>query len=194
MEVAKDVVRILFWSWLVISMVILVRRSLRSDDRKADASPSPPLPPGTTMALSDGAGPVDPTSAGSSIFDEPGGDTHLPDPVGPSRPVAAMVRGITLPCNLTPVATFVPRPGAADVAVFSTTSHPPATVGQEVGAELRRLGFDLQARHRSEALATKGDDTLHVEVHAAPDSIDRSGQAAFPTSTPGAVVVEFWTD
>ncbi len=142
------------------------------------------------MALSERAEESSPSSDAASIFDEEAG----PAPSGPSRPVAEMVQGIRLPCNLAPVATYVPRPGARDVAVFSTTSHPPATVGQEVGAELRRIGFDLQARHRTEALATRGDETLHVEVHAAPGTLERDGKSAFPTAAPGAVVVEFWTD
>lgn len=192
MELAKDLMRILFWSWLLISMFILVRRSLRRESSTTASSPLPTLPPSTAMALSERSDPPAAPSRTGSIFDE---GAAIPSPAtGPARAVAEVVQGISLPCNLVPVANFVPRPGARDVAVFSTTSHPPQTVGQEIGAELRRLGFDLQARHQTEAVATRDGDTLHVEVHSAPDTVERTGEMAFPTATAGSVVVELWTE
>lgn len=135
-----------------------------------------------------------PVSPGGSIFDT--GRLEAPRP-GPSTParrsIAQMVQGIQLPAELVPLVEYERRPGAVEQAVFVTRSAPAGAVGQALGDELRRLGFQLTARHETEAVAARDGDQLTVSVHADPASVTRNDRPAFPAAGDGAVVVELWT-
>jgi hypothetical protein len=125
-----------------------------------------------------------------TIFDAP----SEPEPPSERRPIADMVRGIELPCDLTPLVGAERRSGAREAVAFVTRSFDAATVGQEVGAELRRLGFELSPRHATEVIATRDDDWLGAAVHRDGSAVTRGDRPAFPGAGVGSVVLELWTE
>jgi hypothetical protein len=207
----RDVVPFIFWPWLIVSVVILVRRSI--DKRTGSIAPEPlpeivppprlppladpaapegdpPAPPPTAPAWPTGGPPAPVIPEGASIFDPP----SVVPPAPPRAAIADMVRGIQMPCDLTPL-VGVDRPvGARESAAFVTRTHDATTVGRAMGEELRRLDFELTTRHATEVVATRGDDWLLVAVHGSADSVERGDRPAFPGAGPGSVVVELWTE
>jgi hypothetical protein len=127
-----------------------------------------------------------------SIFDPPA-PTEADLPTS-RRPIAELVEGIRMPCDLAPIVETVPRVGAREEVAFVTRGHSATEVGGAVGDELRRLGYELQARNETEALAVRGDDVLGVTVYPEPWMVERAGRPAFPVAIEGSVVVELWTD
>ncbi len=107
-----------------------------------------------------------------------------------SKPVAELLRGIRMPCDLVPVI----EPDATDTAwrvAFSTRGFDAAEVGSKVGDELERLGFALRSLNDAEVQATRGDDTLTVRLIINPEAARRDDRPAFPSLPPGSLVVEF---
>jgi hypothetical protein len=207
----RDIVPLIFWPWLIISVVILIRRSISKrtglTDDAAGSEPLPPLTsplpsgpaPSTTGTPTGGIRAPEPVPGpapdlvvpeGSSIFDAP---SDLP-PTAPRTPIAEMVRGIQLPCDLTPLVGAERPIGARESAAFVTRSHDATSVGRAMGEELRRLDYELTTRHATEVVATRGDDWLLVAVHADAGTVERGDRPAFPGAGPGSVVVELWTE
>lgn len=173
--------------------------------------PAPPVPPptpgGTTgPAAALGGTPaatgpeVPPATPTGSIFDPPPDRPTASEEGSASRPaarpvaIAEMVRGIKLPCDLTPMVAFERRGGVREQVVFVTRTVDADTVGRELGEELRRLGFELASHGHTEAEAIRGDDRMGVAVHAVPAGVERADRPAFPGAGEHAVVVELWTD
>jgi hypothetical protein len=205
---AADLLRLVFWIWLGASVVILVRRYLtRKNASEETAAPEEPgsLSPGMSAALRPDPAPAPPTEAGSpplipaapaastpgpshSIFDSE------PAPAAVTKPMAELVKGITLPCDLAPLVDHISRPGVIESVAFVTEGIDSAEVGRALGEELRRLGYELQALDQTEALATRDGDRLKIAVHPDPMTVERQGATAFPTATEGDTVAELWTD
>lgn len=210
----RDIVPLIFWPWLIISVVILVRRSINKRTGSMDPTTGPdpatplvpPLPSGPEPTRNPPAPPAATSHAdrssvpapspgvfvpeGASIFDAP---SDLP-PTAPRTSIAEMVRGIELPCDLTPLVGAERPIGARESATFVTRSHDATTVGRAMGDELRRLDYELTTRHATEVVATRADDWLIVAVHAAADTVQRGDRPAFPGAGPDSVVVELWTE
>ncbi len=104
-----------------------------------------------------------------------------------------MVTGIGLPCDLTPVIDFVRRGGERESVAFVTRGYAAGTVGQAVGDELGRLGFEIESLTAVDVVATRDGARLNVAVLAEAATVERAGRPAFPGTGEGAVVVEFWT-
>jgi hypothetical protein len=245
----RDILPLILWPWLVVSMVILIRRRLNRDkgDRaENEAAPAPTLPTGAVTTTAgrpspggvapgpsgrpsgsvDPPGPptpgdtppatasptstfADPASTGpagaglastgpagtpggetASIFDEP---DPVPEPTS-TQPIATMVSGIQMPCDLAPLIGAERPLGAREAVTFVTRTHDAASVGRAMGAELRRLGFTLHPRHATEVVATRDSDALAVTVHDKADEVKRSERPAFPAAGEGSVVVELWRE
>jgi hypothetical protein len=103
-----------------------------------------------------------------------------------------LVEGIRMPCDLAPILDQRPRAGSRESASFSTTGFSAVEVGQAVGVELRRLGFELQPITAMHVRATKPEGSLDVEVHPDPTVVEHSGLRAYPNVPPDTVAVEIW--
>jgi hypothetical protein len=107
--------------------------------------------------------------------------------------VAEALRGITMPCGLSPVvdgSVSIPNPFRV---AFLTTTADAATVGASVGDELERLGYQLTTATVTEVLARKPGVELRVVLYPAPDRATRGLDPLFPVAPPGSVGVEFST-
>jgi hypothetical protein len=163
-------------------------------------SPAPPggITPTTGAPVSD-VGPIEPAVLAAASL--PGGagaertifDAPTAEPIS-RKPVAELLAGIQLPCDLTPLVGTERPIGAREAVAFVTRSHPSAEVGQAIGAELRRLGFELVPRHATEVVATRDDDAVLVTVYGNAAEIKRGDRMAFPGAGDDGVVVEFVTE
>jgi hypothetical protein len=127
---------------------------------------------------------------GGSIFDAP----VAAEPARQRKPIAELLSGIQLPCDLAPMVDFERPIGARDAVAFVTRDFGASEVGQAIGSELRRLGFDLTPRHATEVIAARADEWLAVAVHGDAADVERGGRSAFPGAGDTGVVVEFWTE
>jgi hypothetical protein len=204
----RDVVPFIFWPWLAFSCYVLIKRSrakrqVRHDEVRAADVQLPPAGSGAVIGPSRSAPDAGPSRsaphglppsvtvpAGQSIFDAP----SIPEPTASRRPIAEMVEGIVLPCDLTPLVSAERPIGARQSVAFVTRGFVSHEVGRRVGEELRRLGYELTPRHATEVVATRGDDWLAVAVHDNSGTIERGGRPAFPGAGDAAVVVELWTE
>ena len=106
----------------------------------------------------------------------------------PRRPVAELVRGIVLPCDLVPAVEGA-DPFGHRVA-FHTGAAPAGQVGRELGDALEALGFALRSTSDTEVVASREGDELRVRiVPRAGDAVD-DGQPRYPSLPAGDVVVE----
>lgn len=199
----RDLARLVFWTWLIISAVILIRRSVnkRAARREEELAEVPFLtdPPTTSepaATLGDAPtsdhSPTPPTPAASSDFASARPDPPASTGPGSNQPIAAMVTGIQLPCDLAPVVDFQRRDAVRESVAFVTRGHAAGTVGQAVADELTRLGFETDSLGTSDVVAVRGADRLNVAVLAEAGALERAGRPAFPGAGDGAVVVEFW--
>lgn len=124
-----------------------------------------------------------PTSDRRGLFaTEPDADA------APRRPVAELVRGIVLPCDLVPAVEGA-DPFGHRVA-FHTGAAPAGQVGRELGDALEALGFALRSTSDTEVVASREGDELRVRiVPRAGDAVD-DGQPRYPSLPAGDVVVE----
>jgi hypothetical protein len=150
-----------------------------SSPGRTPSATTPPAPPAPAVGA---------TGALGTIFDAapPTGSTR--------RPIAELVSGIDLPCDLTPLVGAERRSGARDTVAFVTRTSDAPTVGRAIGEELRRLGYDLTPRTETEVTARRGDDWLGAAVHADGSKVERGDRPAFPGAGRGGVVVELWTE
>lgn len=211
MDSLRDVLVLAFWAWLIVSVVLLVRRSLDKDKKDDDSAAavggggdpgtgapaafSAPTSPTTQTPTAPASPPTAPPAAaapaGGSIFDT---DASAPGAPSNARPISEMVAGVSLPCDLAPVMNYVRRNGVREQVVFSTSGYTVTDVGGALGDELRRLGFELQAVTQTEVVATRETDVLRIGVIGDAEQLMRENGAAFPALPAGAVVVELWTD
>jgi hypothetical protein len=210
----------LFWAMFIGYAIWYGLRIYRRSSERRAGDALPPIPPSgpTTTARSAPPRPqaprptVDPAPFSSSSSTPPAAPIPMPagddaqartgffaaaEPTGgrppeqARRPVAAILRGITMPDALAPVI----NPDAADPAgmrvAFSASGAEPGRVGRAVGDELERLGFSLRSLGDTELGATRDHDELVVTIYTEPGGVERLGAKAFPTLPPGSFVVEF---
>lgn len=108
-------------------------------------------------------------------------------------PVARLLQGISMPCDLAPViGEDAPvRAGVGLHVAFSTAGTGPSEVGRSLGDELERLGFSLESVSDTQVEATRSDGTLLVSLLTKPAEVKREGRKAYPALPPRSIVVEF---
>jgi hypothetical protein len=107
--------------------------------------------------------------------------------------VGEAVRGITMPCGLTPVIDGVQSIPNPFRAAFLTTTADAATVGAGLADELERLGFTLSTSTPTELLARRDTIELRVVLYVSPATAQRGLDRIFPAAPPGSVGVELIT-
>jgi hypothetical protein len=156
-------------------------------DPEPPASPGGPAPP-FAAGSSGRAGYFAPSSLGSAPGapgDEAAGTRRMT--------VAEALRGIAMPCGLSPVidgSVSIPNPFRV---AFLTTTADAATVGASLGDELERLGYQLTTATTTEVLARKPGVDLHVVLYPSPATATRGLEQLFPVAPPGSVGIEFST-
>ncbi len=156
----------------------------------SSAEPAAPSIPATPVP------PTDPDrSARSGFFAGAApGDTTEPSAPGTGRPtVAEAVRGITMPCGLSPVVDgTVSIPNPFRVA-FLTTTATAAEVGTGIADELERLGFSLSTSTATELLARRDAVEMRVVLYPSPAAAKRGLDPIFPVAPAGAIGLELVT-
>lgn len=114
----------------------------------------------------------------------------VPDVDVPGVPLAELLDGMTLPCDLTPL-TFVEPPGSdvVDRLVF-VTDWAPDRLRADLKGALASVEFDLTWTTADEGVATRGTTGFRVRLHRAPDRVMVGTRPAFPTAASGSTVVE----
>jgi hypothetical protein len=204
------VIRLLFWTWVLVSVVILAYRTVRrvggrrtEGDTNLMVTPSltpedelrtvtdadrPNLSaPGSAGLLPPGVGPPEGLAGQPTIFDaEPEAEPS------DQRPIGELLAGIEMPCGLVPVLDELRRPGSRETVSFSTQEAGATEVGRALGEQLRALGFELTPVTPMHVRATKDGAAIQLEVHPDADLAERAGERLFPFAQPGTVAVEIW--
>jgi hypothetical protein len=166
-------------------------------DAPADLPAVPgPSTPAVSPTPSASTGPASTSSSDRTGYFARGGAAPAPgEPdAGPSArrlTVAEALRGITMPCGLSPVidgSVSIPNPFRV---AFLTTTSDAATVGSSVGDELERLGYQLSTATATEVVARKPGVELHVVLYPNPATATRGLDQLFPVAPAGSVGVEF---
>jgi len=181
----------------------------------ATTMPSPtdiPSPP-TAPASADGPAGADVATPFAGVADPPASDEEgrtgffAPTPgsgppgiseggrlPGAGRPtVVEALRGITMPCNLSPVVDgSISIPNPFRVAFLTADADAP-TVGAALGDELQRLGFTLSTPAATELLARKPGVELRVILYPTASAARRGLDLIFPAAPSAAVGVELTT-
>ncbi len=171
------------------------------DTRTGPAAVGPPVRPDeptdasqpTAAAAPDAPGP----NAGSTRagYFAPTGQGDGTEPVAGARrlTVAEALRGVDMPCGLSPVVDgSVSIPNPFRVAFLTTTSDA-GVVGATMGDELERLGYQLTTATATEVLARKPGIELRVVLYPAPAKATRGLDPLFPVAPAGSVGIEFST-
>lgn len=219
-EAVRDAIVLLFWLWVLAALgywawrgfqamsgkkkkkkeegpLISSEEDLRTtapidlltgEERPAETPEPPPAEPLDADAPTAAATPPPAAVApGSSIFDP------ADAPANPSSvPIADLLSGIAMPCDLAPLLDATPRPGARETVTFSTTGHRAEEVGRSIGDELRRLEFEIEPITAMHVRATKEEGSLELEVHPEPLGVLRDNERVFPFAGDDSVVVEIW--
>lgn len=114
----------------------------------------------------------------------------VPDIGVPGVPLAELLDGMTLPCDLTPL-TFVEPPGSdvVDRLVF-VTDWAPERLRADLKGALASVEFDLTWTTADEGVATRRSTGFRVRLHRAPERVMVGTRPAFPTAASGSTVVE----
>ncbi|HSL59997.1 MAG TPA: hypothetical protein VK866_19280 [Acidimicrobiales bacterium] len=171
---------VLFYLWLLVSVVILVRRSLGRAAGRAERQrlePEAPLP-----------------SPVAHEWPRPDAVLAAPTPTvarPPSAPtsLAELLAGIHLPADLAPLTHLGAIPDDGRL-VLITASAPAEVVARELADELERLGFAVASLTETVAVARAERGAVEIEVHPDPATATVDGARRFPTAEPGTVVVE----
>ena len=212
-----DLVRVVFWLWVVISLGVLAYRFQRRRAERASGgsssgsgsgtgsrsgSPgasaasvttSPPVaaPPSTAPMGAPRATSPEPDPRPAPA-DDPGGRRGLfaPESRGPQvATIAEALAGISLPCGLTPIVDSSSLHLADKRVVFSTAEAPAPEVGARFGDALEALGFDLRSVSDAVAMATRPDATVELRLHPRAGATGTEGRPLFPTLPEDAVVL-----
>lgn len=114
----------------------------------------------------------------------------VPGVDAPGVPLAELLEGMTLPCDLTPL-TFVEPPGSGvvDRLVF-VTDWAPDRLRADLKGALASVDFDLTWATADEGVASRGSTGFRVRLHRSPERVMVGSRPAFPTATSGSTVVE----
>jgi len=154
--------------------------------------------PAPTPAAGDAPSPDEPTPAPASASTPAAEAPTMPPPPAPSidrrATVADIVQGITLPYDLAPLTTMVPRPDVGDRVAFWTDRAPAEVVGSAVADEFERLGFASEPVASDTLRLTRGNQSLMARLHESPSLANVGGVPAFPSVPEHAVVLELWVE
>jgi hypothetical protein len=192
----KDIIPYIFWPWIFVSIVILLRRRITSGrwmSRAADETPAAPItfgapPLGGAVATET---PVEPKPA---VKPQPVPVAVMnPRPEATrSRSLAEAVEGIAMPCDLAPLI------GGGDLdplhVSFFTTGFTSASVGSALSEELGRLGFEMTPEDDQTTRAERGEDLVRVKMFSAALTSEAVMTEHHPSAPVGAVVVELKLD
>ncbi|HYF47341.1 MAG TPA: hypothetical protein VD926_14095 [Acidimicrobiales bacterium] len=185
---------VLFWIWVVVSIVILVKRRI---DRRAERAAEDAVTVdanGLTVPVSSpieelvaaGATPAPhaPTPPpGFEVEVAPVVERH-PHRDVPAAGVADALVGIRMPCDLVPL---VFDRLATHKITLSTTGYPAQVVGEQLADEVERLGYVVRPISDREVIATRGATELRMGIHApGPDG----RHVHHPSARDDSVVVE----
>lgn len=172
---------VLFYLWLLVSVVILVRRRLgRAADRAEHLDDAPPPPPDRSLAERPWPRPDE--AAAPAV-------PHVARPATSDAPLPRLLEGIHLPADLAPLTHLGPAP-PGDRLVLVTRSAPPEVVASALADELERLGYAVASLTDTVAVARGERGAVEVEVHADAATAELDGARRFPTADDDAVVVE----
>lgn len=196
------VLAIVFWAWVLVSIVVLLRRrAAKRALARGEAIGETSLPPtdGEEVVPADVevpeavpamAGPAAP-SAPTPPSPPPGFDSptaaiiERPAPrSAPAAGVADALVGIRMPCDLVPL---VLDRLATDHITLSTTGRAAADVGTALADEVERLGYVVHPLSAHEVLATRG--ATHLRLTIRPPGPDGK-HLTHPNAREDSVVVE----
>jgi hypothetical protein len=195
------VLAVLFWVWVVVSIVVLVkRRAARKVERELAAvevdhtglpAPEPAAEPVSELAMAAAVAPMTAEGAPAKPTPPPGFEQPVAPVVerpaarsAPAAGIADALVGIRMPCDLVPL---VFDRLATDKITLSTTGHPAEVVGASLADEVERLGYVVRPLSDHEVIATRGVTELRM-------SIERPGPDGrhlhHPNARDDSVVVE----
>jgi hypothetical protein len=159
-------------------------KGARAEGAGAPATPGAAVEPQMSPAAP-ASSPTAPASPPPMIADTPA-------PRAARVPVAELVGGIQMPCDLAPLLADGGPPDPFEVT-FATTSADADRVGAALDHELQRLGFDVARLSNTKTVATK--DARELTVTVVPDAADATEgkRRRYPTAPPGSVAVELRT-
>jgi len=170
--------------------------STASTDPIDPTDPTSPTSPTNVTAPIWSAAPMAAPSTGRSGLFAAAPDEGAPAalPVGADRPtVAEALRGIAMPCGLSPVIdgrVSIPNPFRV---AFLTTEADAASVGAAMGDELERLGYSLATVAPTELVARRPGAELRLVLYPTPAAARRGLDVLFPAAPAGAVGIELST-
>ncbi len=198
------VLAVLFWAWVLVSIVIFLRRraakratarqettvgavkpfSRREEVTPDDADLHAPIPAGVGATAPSASAPAPPSPPpGFEAGAAPVIDRPMPRSA-PAAGIADALVGIRMPCDLVPL---VLDRLATDHITLSTTGHPAEEVGTALADEVERLGYVVRPLSDHEVLATRGGTDLRLTIR--PPGPDGS-HLLHPTARQDSVVVE----
>lgn len=119
--------------------------------------------------------------------------TPDPQPAQPAPTLADLLAGVRLPWNLLPTVDQSREP-SNDRVVLITNEGEPADIGVDVADELERLGFTIAPRGDDTAIATRGNDTLGLQIIPDPQAAQVNGTLRFPQATENSVALDIWVE
>lgn len=215
----RDVLVVVFFLWLAVSVVILLARLSRRGRTSPDAAAGGaaaagsrlPRPRAAEVEEEDdlrpqpaGEGPLRPSPdsprpvpgasppAATRSADQVIGPEANRAPVSPEQPLATLLAGIELPCGLLPH-VGPDHPDPEHYVSLITTEASGAEVAGALTDELERLGYEVFALTEDDLAARRGDDLLSVRVHPRADVAQAGGAVLFPDAPSSATAVELWS-
>lgn len=193
---------VLFYVWLLVSVGILIYRIatrnsrratiVRADDtdraHRVDWGPPPgPSPADGPPLVPHPAPPTPPVApAPSPASVAPARRTDLP----PATTLIEALAGITMPCDLLPLTSVEGRVLGERELLLVTSGHQPEDVGEAFASALEALGYAITPMGPVTVMATRGPDRITVILHERPHDELSGKRSAFPTTSPGDVVLE----
>ena len=149
----------------------------------ADAAPAPaaPVPEAPAAEV--------PVPEEASVDEAP--EAPAEEPTDPT--LADLLAGVRLPWNLLPTVDQSREP-SNDRVVLITSEGEPGDIGVDVADELERLGFTIAPRGDDTAIATRGDDSLGLQIIENPMAAEIDGVRRFPTATESSVALDIWVE
>lgn len=199
-ENMPPVLAVVFWAWVLVSIVVLLRRRATKRAIARQATPADGGPPTDSEegipdaavttpvhATVGAAAPSAPTPPapppGFATIAAPIIDRPAPRSA-PAAGIADALVGIRMPCDLVPL---VLDRLDTDHITLSTTGHPVEAVGTALADEVERLGYVVRPLSDREVLATRGSTDLRLTIRPpGPDGL----HSMHPSARPDSVVVE----
>lgn len=175
-------------------LVFAVNRSRRRRASKLAVASEPTVPVVARVPRSldpRGAGPPS-SPAVTSATPPPVSGPVAAAPTGSQEVLPALARGVSLPCDLSPLTGARDRSGCAERVVFMTEAAPGEVVQREFEAAFEDVGAHIAWYTPDLGVLRRDDLEANVALHMAPKAVHEGGVEAFPTAPPGSVVVDLW--